>query len=76
MNTKRHENDIKSMNYQENNMQEIQNIQKKIRFLQISLVQLSFASNKNRPQLYTDLMISLKKARKALVENKHIVRDI
>ena len=76
MNSKRLKTDVISLNNWGNNMQEIKNIQKRIRFLQYSLVQLSFASDKNRPQLYTDLMQSLKKARKALVENKQLIGDI
>jgi hypothetical protein len=53
-------------------MFERQNIQKRIRFLQRSLVQLSFTSNKNRSQIYTSLIQSLHKAQCLLLENKKL----
>jgi hypothetical protein len=53
-------------------MFERKNIQKRIWFLQRSLVQLSFTSDKNRPQLYLSLIKSLHKAQRLLIENKKL----
>ena len=58
------------------NMIERQNIQKRIRFLQRSLVQLSFTSNKNRSQIYSSLIQSLEKAQFLLLKNKKLERNI
>ena len=58
------------------NMFERKNIQKRIRFLQHSLVQLSFTSDENRPQLYMSLMNSLHKAQQLLHNNKKLERNL
>lgn len=63
---------INSIELKGNNMFERKSIQKRIRFLQHSLIQLSFTSDKNRPQLYISLMNSLYKAQRLLLENKNL----
>lgn len=55
-------------------MTDKQSIQKRIRFLQRSLVQISFGTIKDRPKLYKSLLKSLNKAQKLLIENKSTQR--
>jgi phage gpG-like protein len=57
-------------------MNERQTIQKRIRFLQRSLVQMSFGVDKDRPALYSSLMRSLHLAQKSLLENRKIERNM
>jgi len=57
-------------------LQDRKAIQKRIRFLQRSLVQISFGAEKDRPQLYSSLMKSLHMAQKSLLENKQHSREI
>jgi hypothetical protein len=61
-----------SLNIRSDNMFERQNIQKRIRFLQRSLVQLSFTTNINRSQIYTNLIESLDRAQRLLIESKKL----
>lgn len=55
---------------------QIQNIQKRIRFLQHSLVQLSFAPGVNRPHIYANLIKSLQESRNLLLKFKQQSSDI
>jgi len=52
--------------------QEQQMIKKRIRFLQQSLIRISFASEKNRPELYLKILETLHSAQLLLVKNKEI----
>lgn len=52
--------------------QEQQMIKKRIRFLQQSLVQISFAAELNRPELYNKILETLHAAQLLLLKNKEI----
>ena len=54
-----------------NVLKERKEIQKKIRFLQRSMVQVSLGAHPDRPELYKSLRRSLEKARQQLLENKN-----
>ncbi len=53
-----------------NIMQSKEELQKRIRFLQRTLIQMSFGSRQKRPELYTSVMNSLHIAQKSLIKNK------
>jgi hypothetical protein len=53
-------------------LQEQQMIKKRIRFLQQSLIKISFASEKNRPELYAKILETLHSAQLLLIKNKEI----
>jgi len=67
---------MNSIEMKGNNMFERKSIQKRIKFLQHSLIQLSFSSDKNRPQIYISLINSLEKAQRLLLENKKLERNL
>lgn len=67
---------MNSIEMKGSNMFERNSIQKRIKFLQHCLIQLSFSSDKNRPQIYISLINSLEKAQRLLLENKKLERNL
>lgn len=64
--------DITKLNAHELIHQEQQLIKKRIRFLQQSLIKISFAAEKNRPELYIKILETLHSAQLLLNKNKEI----